>query len=403
MLLKSVFGPDDTATTTHTIEDMFFCTLANINFSRPFTNYPDDDIINIVCPGEVDGGVVRKFTMKRSSLQRSETLHSFFHSKHYRFGCGMTLHFTQVPGVCFSLVKDYLDKGPDRYTKADMVSEVSNYYLDAGKRLETYTRLHKCARQLELVGLKLMAWTAIKDEDGAMTAEHCVALASLVFADQAGFGQLLKGWLMNHVKKHFDVLNANPVVGIDPDMTWSEVVSTLSPGFKKEWKNLVDDQKSRLSMVEEEDEQEQLFSRVLQSLDAADLERAARAIRTLKDEKLEMPAKEVITEVVEINGDKDESEEWEDLDHLCPDPDSSRTTDDSKAREVLGAPINPRLSDSTFSSPRHTSLDLETAKARLVMGINSPSGGTIAGRRKKPALTRAARSFSNLMRSPSIH
>ena len=406
---------------------MFFCTLANADFSRPLANCPDDDIISIVCPGELGGNVVRKFTMRRSSLQRSGTLNQFFESKNYRFGCGMTLHFTQVPGVCFGLVKEYLDKGPDRYTKADMISSVSTHYTDGGKRLETYSRLHKCARQLELVGLKMMAWAAIKDEDRSISAEFCVTLASFIFADQAGFGAQLKNWLLGHIKRHFEVLNANPVVGVEPDTTWSELVGMLSPAFRKEWKNMVMNNTSRLSMVEEEqDEHEQLFAKVLKSLDTADLERAERAIRTVKDEKCgatqtpKSVANGVVTEVTEvvvINADKEEtgekegSDEWEDLDHLCPGPENSqpsRTADDSKAREVLGAPLmtplpNPRFSTSTEPSPRHASIDMETAKARLVMGINSPSKGTIAGRRKQPALTRAAKSLTNLMRTPTYH
>ena len=397
---------------------MFFCTLANFDFSRPLANCPDDDIINIMCPGEVGGDVVRKFTMRRSSLQRSATLHQFFESKGYRFGCGMTLHFTQVPGVSFSLVKDYLDKGPDRYTKADVISSVSHHYTNGGKRLEIYSRLHKCARQLELFGLKAMAWAAIKDEDKSVSAEDCVTLASFIFADQAGFSAQLKNWLLGHIKKHFEVLNANPVIGVEPDTTWSELVNMLSPGFRKEWKNMVSERKSRLSMVvEEQDEHEQLFARVLKSLDTADLDRAERVIRTVKDEKsavtpsVEALPNGVVTDVIVINADKEESaekeesDEWEDLDNLCPGPEnlqSSRAADDSKAREVLGAPpMNPRFSTSTEPSPRHTSIDMETAKARLVMGINSPSKGTIAGRRKQPALSRAARSLTNLMRTPA--
>ncbi|KAL6715475.1 hypothetical protein ACLMJK_006436 [Lecanora helva] len=373
----------------------------------PIANNPDDDYITILCPGEVDGDIVRKFTMKRSSLQRSAPLNHFFESKNYRFGCGMTLHFTEVPGVCFKLVKDYLEKGPDRYTQADITKEVFGHYSDAGKRLEIYARLHKCARQLELCNLKTMAWTAIQDDDMHMGPEHCVTLASFVFADQANFGYQIKTWLMGHIKKHFDVLNANPVVAVVPHLKWDDVVDTLSPGFKKEWKNLVTDHKSRLSVVEEEqDEQEQLFAKVLKSLDTADLDRAERAIRTVKDEKGAAPQVAVVAGVVQVNGNTEDSEkevsdEWEDLDH--PAPDISRAADDSKAREVLGAPMDPRYSTSTEPTPRHPSIDMETAKARLVMGINSPSQGTIAGRRKQPALTRAAKSLTNLMRAPATH
>ena len=383
---------------------MFFCTLTNFDFSRPAADHPKDDSISIVCPGEVDGDVVRKFTMKKSSLERSETLHKFFESKHYRFACGMTLHFTQVPGVCFSLVKGYLEKGPDRYTTADIMSEVSTYYIDTGKRLEIYTRLYKCARQLGLAGLKHMAWGIVKDEDGTMTVEHCVTLASFIFGDQGGYGNQLKNWLLGHIKKHIEILNTDPVVGAEPEVTWSRVIETLSPSFKREWRNLVNDSKSRLSIVkEEEDEQERLFRKVLESMDNANLDAATRALHAVKDGKQERSAKEAVSEALRINGDKEESDEWEDFDHLCPVSESSRTTDDSKAREVLGCLSSGRASITKGGSPRHSSLDLETSKARLVMGINSPSHGTIAGRRKQPALTRAAKSFTNLIRSPSTH
>ena len=384
-------------TTPTYFENMFFCTVTYPSFSRPLANTTDDDVITIACPGEVDGDIVRKFTMKRSALQRSEPLNKFFQSRHYRFACGMTLHFTQIPGACFSVVKDYLEKGPDRCNKAEMRNELSQYYTDEGKRLEIYTRLYKCARQLELSGLKSMAWAAIKVEEGSMAVEHCVTLASFVFTDQAGYGHEIKGWLMGYIKQYFSILNDDPVVSIDPQMTWMDVVKTLSPGFKKEWKQLVKEQSSRLSNIEEEGEykvDEKLLNKVLEDLDKADRARAESA-------KNGTPLRSAVTaRLAEMDAAEEDDyiDEFDDLDHYCPGPEISRKTDDSKARAWLGAPPNPRFSHATNPGPRTSSLDLETAKARAVMGINSPSHGVIAGRRKQPALTRAAKSLSNLLR-----
>ena len=397
MLLSLVFifhpGP------TMQPKAMFFCTRANFNFSRPMVRNNNDDVIDIVCPGEVGGNVVR-ITMNRSSLQRSPTLIRFFQSTSYRAGCGMTLHFTQVPGACFSLVKEYLDKGPDRYTKDCMVWEVSSSYTDAGKRFEIYSRLHKCARKLELPGLKNLAWEALVDEESSLRVEHCVTLASFIFANQAGFGKQLMNWLMGHIKRNFEVLDAGLLIDVNPDVTWDSIVKTLSHGFQKDWNNLVLARKSRLSLVEEEknDEQEEHLVKTPQTSDDTDLETSTA------DEEDGIPDNTAIDSIIEVPLEKDDSEEWEDLDHLCPGPDISRAADDTKAREVLGAPMNPRFSSSRDRSPpRHSSFDLETAKARMVMGINSPSMGTIAGRRKQPRLTRAAKSFSSLVRSPSLH
>jgi hypothetical protein len=393
---------------------MFFHTYqTNRNFSRPIANSPDDDIIRVVCPGEVDGDVARNFLMKRSSLQRSEALNQFFQSKSYRFGCGMRLHFYNVPGICFGLVKDYLEMGSDRYTKAHMIDEVSIYYSSEGKRIETFARTYKCARQLQLSGLKTLAWEAIKDEESALTIENIISLTSLIFATQAGFGHELKEWLLEHIKQHRTFLNGNPVVAMDPvTITWTDVVSTSSPEFKKEWKSLVKDEKTPLSIVGEEDAQELVYTRVLQSLDDADLQRAERAMSAVKEKKHGTPRKTptsprrnplsphkpVITEIISMGDEDDDLSQWEDLDRLCPGPEVSRTTDDTKARVLLGAPANPRFSTSSAPSTRPSSLDLETAKARSVMGINERSPGTIAGRRKQPALSRARKSFTNLMR-----
>lgn len=393
---------------------MFFHTYqTNRNFSRPIANSPDDDIILIVCPGEVGGDLTRNFLMKRSSLQRSEVLNQFFQSKSYRFGCGMTLHFYNVPGICFGFVKDYLEMGTDRYTLAQMKDDISDYYSSEGKRIQIFARTYKCARQLELGGLKSMAWEAIKDEESALTVENIISLTSLIFANQAGFGHELKDWLLEHIKKHRSFLNGNPVVAMDPvTITWTDVVSTLSPGFKKQWKSLVKDEKTPLSIVGEEDAQEMIYTRVLQSLDDADLKRAERAMSSVKEKKQGTPRKTptsprktplsphkpVITEIISMGDEEDDQNQWEDLDRLCPGPEISRTTDDTKARALLGAPANPRFSTSSAASTRPSSLDLETAKARSVMGMNEKSPGTIAGRRKQPALSRARKSFTNLMR-----
>lgn len=391
---------------------MFFHTYqTNRNFSRPIANSPDDDIVHIICPGETGGDVTRNFFMKRSALQRSEALNQFFQSKSYRFGCGIKLHFYAIPGICFCLVKNYLEMGSDRYPIEVMKDDVSKYYSSEGKRIEVYIRTFKCARQLELGGLETMAWMAIKDEETALTVEIVVTLATVIFANHAGFGRELKSWLLEHMKKHIDFLNGNPVVSMDPIMiSWSDVVGTLSPGFKKDWRSLVKDQKAPLSIVGEEDEQEIIYTRVLQSLDDAELKRAERAMNAVKDKKGGTPGKTtpsrrktplsprkpIITEIISMEDEEEDEGLWEDLDKLCPGP--KLTTDDTKARIMLGAPANPRFSSSSAPSLRPSSFDLETAKARSVMGINDNSNGVIAGRRKQPALTRARKSFVNLMR-----
>lgn len=391
---------------------MFFCTIANVHSSRIAADYADDDDIKIVCPGEVNGDVTCTIMMKRSSLKRSGPLNNFFESKDYRFGCGMTLYFTEVPGRCFGLVKDYLDDGPDRFKLENMMHQVSRYYIDGGKRMEIYTRLHKCARQLELQGLKNMAFIAISLEEGALTPDHCMTLASFIFAENGGFGQVLKNWLMGHIKKNFEALNANPIVRVNPEVHWSSMVNTLSPTFKKNWKIIVNGHArvqahaTQLSPVDEEDdEQEQQYLQTLQNHNDADLARAEDESRNFNEDKEDQ--QEVLgtavnphtKKLVQIKADKEESEGWEDanhVEHICPDP----------ALHLAANSPEPRTATHNFEvpddvTPRHRSFDLETAKARRVLGINSPSHGTIAGRRKEPTLTRAAKSLNNLMRSAS--
>lgn len=399
---------------------MFFVTYqANRNFSRPIANTPDDDFITIHCPGEAEGNVAREFLMKRSALERSQILYQYFQSKAYRFGSGIRLHFYKVPAVSFGLVKSYLEMGPDRYTLSHMRDEISLYYSSAGKRIGILIQTHRFARELEIGGLKNMAWEAIKDEESALTVDNVIYLTSFIFAKDGGYGRELKNWLLGHVTKHVQFLNGNPTVSIDPCMkTWEEMVRTLSSGFRKEWKNLAKNEKTSLSSVGEEDAQEMEYTRVFQSLDDKDLVRAERAMTTVKEKKHVSPCKSpdspkktptspkktplsprkpIITEIISMGEDEYDQGQWEDLDSACH-AEIARLKDDSKARSVLGAPATPRFSTSSASSSRPSSLDLETAKARSVMGLNSKSDGAIAGRRKQPTLTRARKSFTNLMR-----
>lgn len=400
---------------------MFFVTYrANRNFSRPIANTPDDDFITIHCPGEAEGHIAREFLMKRSALERSQVLYQYFQSKAYRFGCGIRLHFYQVPAVCFGLVKNYLEMGPDRYSLSHMIDDVSQYYSSEGKRIGILIQTHRFARQLEIGGLKNMTWAAIKEEESALTVENVIYLTSFIFAKDGGFGRELKSWLLGHVKKHVQFLNGNPMVSIDPCMrTWEEMVSTLSSGFRKEWKNLVKSEKTSLASVGEEDAQEMAITRALQGMDDADLERAERVLTTVKEKKHATscktpdspkktpnspkkiplsPRKPIITEIISMGEEEYDQGQWEDLERSDPLTEISRIRDDSKARSVLGAPANPRLSTSSAPSSRPSSLDLETAKARSVMGMNLKSDGTIAGRRKPLTMTRARKSFTNLMR-----
>lgn len=384
---------------------ILFREMADTPLSRPAVDQADDDIIYVVCPGEVNGATSRAFTMKRSSLQRSKPLDDFFNSKNYRFGCGMSLYFTQLPAACFVIIKEYLDKGSDRYTKQVMTTDVNGRYSGRCQRLEVYTRLHKSAGQLELHGLQHRAWAAINDEGTYLTIGDCVNLSSFIFANKAGFGRQLKAWLMGHIKENFDALNTDPVVGVDPEWTWTDLIATLSPAFREAWKQLVFARETsdlstmpHLSIIPEEAGREKLLTKVLQTVDDAEHERAKHGVKSEKEEILSISR--VMIDEVDASDDSttdDDEGAWEDLDHLCPGPETpSRISDDSKARAVLGLPSTPRSSISPDKSPRPSSIDLETIKARSMMGINSPSRGTIAGRRTEPtALTRAIKSFSN--------
>lgn len=397
---------------TMSFEAMFFVTMADINFSRPLANHGDEDVIYVVCPGEVGvgGETTRAFVMQKSALMRSAPLDQFFKSNDYRWGCAMTLYFTQLPGVCFSVVKQYLEMGSDRYTTDHLIGEVSSCYTDGGKRLEIYSRLHKSAHLLELFCLENMAWAAIKDEEGSLSVGHCVTLASFILTENSGFGHL-KGWLMGHIKKYFEVLNADFVVSVDPETTWNDIVGTLSPRFRKEWKKFDLARGSRLSMVEEEqdEEDEEIIAKALKSLDEAELWRAEDAKRSVEDGKDGMLRKDFVSEAAEGRDDDEflDGLTEEEIYEMCPFPEKSHAADTSKAHQMPGAPLNSRSHPRSSAEmepvyARHSSLDMETAKARAVLGINTRSTGLIAGRRKQPVLTRATKSLASLMRSPSM-
>ena len=209
------------------------------------------------------------------------------------------------------------------------------------------------------------------------------------------------------------------------------------------------EEQAEIEMVEafeaEEDEEDGTISEeeiqaILKSLDDAEFARAERAMQAVKTAKEAAPVNKktfifgrLRTPIKKTSSSKNlkagiptsnftsESEDghrfmsrepggqdYDDYEYLYRiSPSPSDLANDSKARAVLGTPPTSRLdypfsagSAQAHSGMRHSSLDMETAKARAVMGINSPSHGTIAGRRKDHTLSRAAKSLGNMIRSP---
>ena len=415
---------------------MFFADVSLI--SRPDADEAKDDYIKIICPNQVGGEGVHTMMMKRSALERSGPLLKFFKSNHYRYGCGNTLHFTEVPGVAFDLVKVYLEKGPDLFTQASLMHRVSRSHMDTGNRMEIYTRLHKCARLLELGGLKNMAMAAIRAEQGGMTSQHCARLASFVFVEHSGFGRELKAWLMDHVKDNFDTLRTNPFIHANPDTTWFNIVSNLSPRFRNDWKSMMDAYigtqaihvATQLSPVDEEEDENafQFLHDVPGGNDtgtATLVESSSAFIEAAQDKQKDTNPATVLQSQyrIQFKANTKENHGSEDVNG----PGSSNASHDSATlvaaphstshdtNPVASASIDRSAHHSTDDTkenaphcetpdlelPRHQSLDLQNEKARQVLGINSPSGSAIAIRRKGNGLTRAAKSLTNLMRSPS--
>lgn len=77
-----------------------------------------------------------------------------------------------------------------------------------------------------------MAYETILDGERSVTSASCFAIATLVYAPEAGFDKLLKDWCLKHVSNHFFAL-------YEREDWWKEVVHQLEPDLGRYWAKLV--------------------------------------------------------------------------------------------------------------------------------------------------------------------
>ena len=214
--------------------------------TRPFHrfNVPEDldEYISIDCP-DMPWGVSRTFEVQRSALMRSPALAEFFTSLDYLPGCKMNLHFMNDPGVCFEVVKAYLEGGPDSYPMLRLKLYITRLTTDAD-RFMVLIRLHKFAIKLKLTHLKNMVFEVMHELEWEMSAEHCPKIAELVFAHQSSYDHTIKAWTLKHIGHFHKKLSRSN--------TWAALVPILDPELGHHWATMNDSGIRVLSMIAEE-------------------------------------------------------------------------------------------------------------------------------------------------------
>lgn len=222
------------------------CPIANIKLTPPSSrfNIPEevDEFISIDCP-DMPWGVSRTFRAQRSALQRSPVLADFFASLDYLPGCKMNLHFMNDPGVCFDVVKTYLENGPDCYPMLRLKVYITRLTKDADRFL-VLIRLHNFATKLRLIYLKNMAFEVIHDLEWEMSAEFCPKIAQLVFAHQSPYDDAIKTWTLKHIGHFHKKLSRSN--------TWAALVPILDPELGQHWLTMNVSGVRVLSMISEE-------------------------------------------------------------------------------------------------------------------------------------------------------
>ena len=188
-------------------------------------------------------GVSRTFVVQCSALMRSPALASFFESLDYLPGCKMNLLFMNDPGVCFDVVKSYLESGPDCYPIMRLKVYITRLTTSAD-RFMVLIRLHKFAIKLKLNHLKVMAFEVMHDLEWEMSADCCPKIAQLVFAHQSPYDDIIKTWTLKHIAHFYKKLRRSN--------TWAALVPILDPKLGEHWASMDVSGVRILSMIAEE-------------------------------------------------------------------------------------------------------------------------------------------------------
>lgn len=342
--LRASFDSDGTLVTSDVL------TLEDIPADKVYdysTNEDEDELIKIKCP-DIPDGHGKIIEIKRSALMRSPTMADFLTSPHYLPSCDFMITFMNDPAVCFYIVQLYLEYGPDRFNKTKLRVHITMKY-QVIDRFVILVRLHHLAMKLELPILVEMAYSCLIEADRLMQPGHLYQITSLIYTKKAGYDKILKEWCFKHISNQF--------IALAQSKDWNEVLEVCERGITIKWTALATANQKILDALGEENKDKNGVEKIVREMNVADQKAITRAF-----EGREKTLDELMSEV-KVEASDDEEDSWEDIGFPAR---QSSPTDDTKAREVLGLPITPKLS--IESNNRHSFGD--NAKARAVMGID---------------------------------
>ena len=289
--------------------------------------------------------------MRRSALLRSPTLIEFFRSEDYLHGCKMLLTF-EDPAACIQIVKNYLDEGPDCYTKTRLKVHVTLRYKMID-RFVVLVKLYILAQKLALGGLMDIAYENIVEGEQSITPPICFAMTALAYEPEVGVDKSLKDWCLKLVGDHFFAL-------YDMDEWWTEMEYQLDPELGRHWANLVTANGCLINVFEDKVERTWLAGIVNEMAQGGHV----GIISIMEEYSYAKDVQHILEEVWAEDNETSDEDGWEDLEQA---PDKSRSAKKSAAAiNKIGMGMMKRDRSSSLSN----FLNDESAKARSVMGMD---------------------------------
>ena len=303
----------------------------------------------------------------------------------------MTITLTHDQALCFEVVKNYLEDGPDRYG----IGKIGDFANDHYKGSSVFDFLGRLASFAEKLGLAVLVHgvhrVIFQLEDNL---EHLdlIILAHIFYEEGARFGPTLKKWIFRQLTNRFHEMNTSsmwatwlPTVNPDLRQDWTELVAKREEVKAKKGKKKVtfaegaDEEKMKKKRngatvaTSFEDDEEKAIDEAIKKYDDA-VKKAAEAKDKMAPSTAKTDAK-ILEEIAKEEAERAKESDTEP--HRIPSPDFKSTTkDDSKAHAILGYP-----SKCTDENPPRSSHDHKYAKARTIMGIDAGvKTGYVAGR-----------------------
>ena len=316
---------------------------------------PEDDILTIRCPDD-EASQVKIFKISRQTLARSPIFNKFFESAYYLPDTEMLMSFINEPAGVFDIVQRYLEQGPELFDTAILSVYVHTRYTTL-KRTIVLVRLCKMAQNMGLWCLHDMALEALLEGSRFITATMLPTIAGLIFARKANYDHQLKEWCLLHAGQNFSTLKHS--------VEWAKCLDVCENELRTEWERTVKQNEEILKTLED-DAGDGVLEGMIHGMSPLDQRKAISAIVNSQSER--NPLQEVLTEVPKRKSVDSDMEEWEDITAIDSPAlgEEDGTVKDAKARSILGSAGS---SPSVQRSPR-----AETAKARLVMGIDAGFG-----------------------------